>query len=86
MPQTREAMALHFLDDMDSKMAAMRTTLEGAAGSEEWTERNPALHRALLRTDKFLAGEDSGRPVEAAASNSAQRSVPGAPRNPGGAR
>jgi 3'-5' exoribonuclease len=86
LPQTREAMALHFLDDMDSKMAAMRTTLEGAAGSEEWTERNPALHRALLRTDKFLAGEDSGRPVEAAASNSAQRGVPGAPRNPGGAR
>ena len=59
LPQTREAIALHFLDDMDSKMAAMRTTLEGASGGEEWTERNPALHRALLRTDKFLAG--SGR-------------------------
>jgi 3'-5' exoribonuclease len=57
LPQTREAIALHFLDDMDSKMAAMRTTLEGASGDEEWTERNPALHRALLRTDKFLAGE-----------------------------
>jgi 3'-5' exoribonuclease len=56
LPQTREAIALHFLDDMDSKMAAMRTTLEGASGNNEWTERNPALHRALLRTDKFLAG------------------------------
>jgi 3'-5' exoribonuclease len=57
LPQTREAIALHFLDDMDSKMAAMRTTLEGASGNEEWTERNPALRRALLRTDKYLAGK-----------------------------
>ena len=32
LPQTREAIALHFLDDMDSKMAAMRATLEGASG------------------------------------------------------
>jgi hypothetical protein len=86
LPQTREAIALHFLDDMDSKMAAMRATLEGASGSDEWTERNPALHRALLRTDKFLAGEDAGRSAEAAAGNSSQRTLPGVPRNPGGAR
>jgi 3'-5' exoribonuclease len=89
LPQTREAIALHFLDDMDSKMAAMRATLEGASGGEEWTERNPALHRALLRTDKFLSGEDSGRPGEAAAGNSSQqqqRTAPGGSRNPGGAR
>jgi hypothetical protein len=72
---------------MDSKMAAMRATLEGASGGEEWTERNPALHRALLRTDKFLGGGDSGHPAEAAAGDSSpQRTVPGGPRNSGGAR
>jgi 3'-5' exoribonuclease len=86
LPQTREAIALHFLDDMDSKMAAMRATLEGASGSEEWTERNPALHRALLRTDKFLADEDAGQPAEAAAGNSGQRPASGAPRSSGGTR
>jgi 3'-5' exoribonuclease len=86
LPQTREAIALHFLDDLDSKMAAMRTTLEGGSGNEEWTERNPALHRALLRTDKFLASEGAGEPADAAASNSAQPSAPGGPRNPGGGR
>jgi 3'-5' exoribonuclease len=86
LPQTREAIALHFLDDMDSKMAAMRTTLEGASGNEEWTERNPALHRALLRTDKFLAAEDTGRSADAAASSSAQSTAPGASRNPGARR
>jgi 3'-5' exoribonuclease len=87
LPQTREAIALHFLDDMDSKMAAMRATLDGASGGEEWTERNPALHRALLRTDKFLRGEDSGHAAEAVAADpSQQRTVPGGPRNSGGAR
>jgi 3'-5' exoribonuclease len=88
LPQTREAIALHFLDDMDSKMAAMRATLEGASGGEEWTERNPALHRALLRTDRFLDGSDAGRSAETAPGNSSQQhgTAPGGPRNPGGAR
>ena len=58
LPQTREAVALHFLDDLDSKMAAMRASIElpAAAGSPDavWTDRNPALRRALLRTDKFI--------------------------------
>ncbi|MFZ0737007.1 MAG: OB-fold nucleic acid binding domain-containing protein [Candidatus Acidiferrales bacterium] len=58
LPMSREAVALHFLDDMDSKMAAMRATLESAAGSGDWSERNPALRRNLLRTEQFLgAGE-----------------------------
>jgi 3'-5' exoribonuclease len=64
LPQTREAVALHFLDDMDSKMAAMRVTLEGTSGNGEWTDRNPALRRALLRTEKFLAGENAGASPE----------------------
>jgi 3'-5' exoribonuclease len=58
LPQTREAVALNFLDDMDSKMAAMRATLEVAAlssGGEMWTDRNPSLRRSLLRTESFLA-------------------------------
>ena len=71
LPQTREAIALHFLDDMDSKMAAMRATLAGESGDEEWTDRNPALRRALLRTDKYL-----GRPAKGA--NAAPKSQPAA--------
>jgi len=59
LPQTREAIALHFIDDMDSKMAAMRATLDSPAGADDWTERNPSLRRALLRADKFLAGGGS---------------------------
>jgi 3'-5' exoribonuclease len=88
LPQTREAIALHFLDDMDSKMAAMRATLEGASGSEEWTERNPALHRPLLRTDRYLGANDAGHSAETAVGNPSQqpRTASGGPRNPGGGR
>ena len=59
LPQTPEAVALHFIDDLDSKMAGIRATLDGVSGTqgaECWTERNPSLRRALLRTDRFLNG------------------------------
>lgn len=55
LPQIPEAVVLHFLDDVDSKMASMRGTLEGSASPEaEWTERNPSLRRALLRTSVYV--------------------------------
>jgi 3'-5' exoribonuclease len=57
LPQTREALALHFIDDVDSKMAATRATIEAAEGTADvWTDRNAALRRTLVRTDQYLAG------------------------------
>lgn len=79
LPQTREAIALHFIDDMDSKMAAVRATLDSAAaqgGSDVWTDRNPALRRALLQQDKFITAE-----LEASGKNTA--SAPGKIDPPG---
>ena len=58
LPQTREAVALHFLDDMDSKMGAIRATLDSAEGNAGWTARNPSLRRSLLRSDRFYTGGD----------------------------
>jgi len=68
LPQTREAVALHFLDDMDSKMAAMRATMASESGTDEWTDRNPALRRAILRTEKYLgqAGKGASAPQKPA--------------------
>jgi 3'-5' exoribonuclease len=74
LPQTREAVALHFLDDLDSKMAAMRSTLDSESGNAEWTERNPALRRAILRTDAYLAQQP--KPVPVAASKSVEAAAP----------
>jgi 3'-5' exoribonuclease len=56
LPQFREAVVLNFIDDLDSKVGAMRATLDAAAINRdgEWTERNPSLRRSLLRTDEFL--------------------------------
>ena len=54
LPQTREAVALNFLDDLDSKMAAMRATFDSPCAPDGWTSRNPSLRRALLRAETYL--------------------------------
>jgi hypothetical protein len=48
---------LHYLDDLDSKMGAMRALYASDKGEAEWTERSGALERRLLRADKYLANE-----------------------------
>lgn len=84
LPQTREAIALHFMDDMDSKMASMRASLElapGAAEADVWTERNASLRRALLRVDQFLqegAASASGGEEPAKVAPAATPRPPGA--------
>lgn len=54
LPQTREAVALHFIDDLDSKMAGIRATLDGQCGPDGWSARNPSLRRAMLQAEKYL--------------------------------
>jgi 3'-5' exoribonuclease len=54
LPQVREAVALNFIDDFDSKMAAMSATIASISGDDEWTGRNPSLRRALLHGAKYL--------------------------------
>jgi 3'-5' exoribonuclease len=57
LPMFREAVMLHYLDDLDSKMGAMRALYASDKGEAEWTERSSALERRLLRVDKYLASE-----------------------------
>jgi 3'-5' exoribonuclease len=54
LPQVREAVALNFIDDLDSKMAAMGTSIDSLTGEGQWTDRNPSLRRALLHAGKYL--------------------------------
>jgi 3'-5' exoribonuclease len=52
-----EALMLHYLDDLDSKMEAMRAHFEREAGLEgPWTSYNASLGRPLLDSRKFLQG------------------------------
>ncbi|HEV2388155.1 MAG TPA: HD domain-containing protein [Candidatus Acidoferrales bacterium] len=53
-PMIREALLFHYLDDLDSKMGAMRASLDSPRGEPEWTERNAALNRQILRLDRYL--------------------------------
>ena len=62
LPMFREALMLHYLDDLDSKMAAIRSALDSDQGEGNWTAFSGALERRLLRSDRFLAG--SGAPTE----------------------
>jgi 3'-5' exoribonuclease len=53
----REALLLHYLDDLDSKMAAIRSALDSNDGEGNWTAFNGALARRILRTDKFWGSQ-----------------------------
>jgi len=55
LPMFPEALMLHYLDDLDSKMEAMRAQFDRDADLESpWTAYNSALARPLLNTQKFL--------------------------------
>ncbi len=55
LPMFPEALMLHYLDDLDSKMESMRAHFERESELETaWTSYNPSLTRPLLNTQKFL--------------------------------
>lgn len=55
LPMFPEALMLHYLDDLDSKMEAMRAQFAREAENESpWTSYNPSLGRPLLDSAKFL--------------------------------
>ena len=56
LPMFPEALLLHYMDDLDSKMEAMRAQFEREADLESpWTSYNASLGRPLLNSSKFLA-------------------------------
>jgi 3'-5' exoribonuclease len=65
LPMFREALMLHYLDDLDSKMAAVRSALDSDKGEGNWTAYNGALDRRILRADLFRseAGESTVKNV-----------------------
>ena len=56
LPMFPEALMLHYLDDLDSKLEAMRSHFEREAALDNpWTSYNASLGRPLLNTEKFLS-------------------------------
>jgi 3'-5' exoribonuclease len=60
-----EALLLHYMDDLDSKMEAMRAHFEREADLESpWTSYNASLGRPLLNSAKFLAPKPAAHPED----------------------
>ena len=69
LPMFPEALMLHYLDDLDSKMESMRAHFEREAENDSsWTTYNASLGRTLLNTAKFLRPEEPIAVAAAAAS------------------
>jgi 3'-5' exoribonuclease len=73
LPMFREALMLHYLDDLDSKMGAIRASLEASAGEGNWTAFSGALERRFLRTDRFLSATKEEPKKNAASVGSTDR-------------
>ena len=54
LPMIREALVFHYLDDLDSKLAAARAALALDSGEPEWSAYSGALGRKFLRLEQFL--------------------------------
>ena len=71
LPMFPEALMLHYLDDLDSKMESMRAMFARESGSE-WTPYNPSLERPLLNSKKLIERMKAGiADPEAAAADAA---------------
>jgi 3'-5' exoribonuclease len=92
LPMFPEALMLHYMDDLDSKMESMRAQFQREAGTESpWTSYNPSLGRPLLNSARFLEEDSSAEASptpdtpETASSEPSSRSAPsnGTPTLPG---
>ena len=52
VPMTREAMIVHFADNIDAKMKVMETFVEEDPSDGHWTSFNRFLNRNLYKPEK----------------------------------
>jgi 3'-5' exoribonuclease len=83
LPMIREALVFHYMDDMDSKMAAIRAAMFSDSGNDEWSAFSGALGRKFLRLEKYLSDKpENPKPdlipesSSATATNSSFRAAP----------
>jgi len=86
LPMFPEALMLHYLDDLDSKMEAMRAHFEREHQLEgPWTSYNSSLGRPLFNSAKFLEKKEKTleNQITSAEEEPAQEEAPEAPTLPG---
>ncbi len=65
LPMIREAMVFHYLDDLDSKLAAVRSALASPSGDDEWSSYSSALGRKYLKLYAYLNSAATAAPPSA---------------------
>jgi len=66
LPMTREALVLHFADDLDAKMNGVsRILLESKGPDEFWTSYQPLFERFFYRGMPLSSEDDDESPVDA---------------------
>ncbi|MCU1295016.1 MAG: metal dependent phosphohydrolase [Bryobacterales bacterium] len=81
VPQFAEALLLHHLDNLDSKMEAMKNALRRDTQDGEFTGWVNSLERSLLRKERYLANAPSA-PVTVAEASASTVSKPPPPPTP----
>src|SRR5258707_919663 len=83
LPMFPEALMLHYLDDLDSKMEAMRAQFQREAELEwPWTSYNPSMGRRLLHSAQLLRREPevvAADPQPAASDSDSSEGSPAVP-------
>lgn len=82
LPSFPEALLLHYLDDMDSKLESMRASIAAYREEESgWTPYNPSLERSLLNKQRFMTGREAPDVLEenSRAGSTSQQTVAGSP-------
>jgi len=73
LPMFPEALLLHYMDDLDSKMEAMRAHFERETDLESpWTSYNASLGRPLLNSAKYLAPKAASPPEDSSSAPEAE--------------
>ena len=88
LPSFPEALLLHYLDDMDSKLESMRASIAAYREEESgWTPYNRSLERSLLNKKRFLGeAEPGGEAAAGAPEASAPEAARGKPAPAANAR
>ena len=63
LPMIREALVFHYMDDMDSKLAAVRSALAVPSGEDDWSTFSAALGRKFLKLDEYLKSASATSPI-----------------------
>ncbi len=83
-PLFPEALLLHHLDNLDSKMECMRAMIDRDNGAGAlWTSYNPALERAALRKQRYLEEAPPKPAAPSRATGLLAEKLQGALRDPG---